>query len=56
MVDLKSVGPMIPLYHAQLISYLNLSGQHKELLINLNYENVSKQIVSLATEKFASHS
>jgi len=44
---------MIPLFKAQLLSYLKLSELPKGLLINFNCENISQQVVSLVTEKFA---
>jgi len=53
IVENKAVESMIPLYHAQLLSYLKLTDKPKGLLINFNCENISKQIVSLVTEKFA---
>jgi GxxExxY protein len=36
IVELKSVEKMIPLYDAQLLSYLKLSGKKIGLLINFN--------------------
>jgi len=53
IVENKAVEIMIPLYSAQLLSYLKLSGKPKGLLINLNCENIMKQLVSLVTEEFA---
>jgi GxxExxY protein len=53
IVENKAVEIMIPLYHAQLLSYLKLSGKPKGLLINFNCENIMKQLVSLVTEEFA---
>lgn len=44
---------MIPLYKAQLLSYLKLSRKPKGLLINFNCENIKSQLVSLVTEEFA---
>lgn len=44
---------MIPLYKAQLLSYLKLAGKPKGLLINFNCENIKEQLVSLVTEEFA---
>ena len=55
VVELKAVETMIPLYKAQLLSYLKLSDKPKGILINFNCENISKQMVSLVTEKFASY-
>lgn len=36
IVELKAVEKMIPLYQAQLLSYLKLSGLHVGVLINFN--------------------
>jgi GxxExxY protein len=55
VVELKAVEIMIPLYKAQLLSYLKRSDKPKGILINFNCENISKQMVSLVTEKFASY-
>jgi len=53
IVELKAVEVMIPLFKAQLLSYLKLSELPKGLLINFNCENISQQVVPLVTEKFA---
>jgi GxxExxY protein len=53
IVELKAVEVMIPLYQAQLLSYLKLTGRPKGLLINFNCENITKQLVPLVTEEFA---
>jgi len=53
IVELKAVEIMIPLFKAQLLSYLKLSELPKGLLINFSCENISQQVVSLVTEKFA---
>jgi len=53
IVENKAVELVIPLYSAQLLSYLKLTDKPKGLLINFNSENISKSIVSLVTEKFA---
>jgi len=53
IVEEKAVELMIPLYKAQLLSYLKLAGKPKGLLINFNCENVTEQMVSLVTEEFA---
>jgi GxxExxY protein len=49
----KAVEQMIPLFKAQLLSYLKLTGKPKGLLINFNCENIKEQLVSLVTEEFA---
>lgn len=53
IVEEKAVEQMIPLYKAQLLSYLKLTGKPKGLLINFHCENITEQIVSLVTEEFA---
>jgi GxxExxY protein len=53
IVELKAVEYMIPLYRAQLLSYLRLTGKPKGLLINFHCENIVEQMVPLVTEKFS---
>lgn len=53
IVEEKAVDQMIPLYKAQLLSYLKLAGKPKGLLINFHSENIKAQLVSLVTEEFA---
>ena len=52
VVELKAQDNMIPLYKAQLLSYLKLSGNPKNLLINFHTENITKGLVSMVTEEF----
>lgn len=53
IIEEKAVEQMIPLYKAQLLSYLKLTGKPKGLLINFNCENIKEQLVSLVTEEYA---
>lgn len=53
IVELKAVEQMIPLYKAQLLSYLKLAEKPKGLLINFHSENITQQLVVLVTEDFA---
>jgi GxxExxY protein len=53
IVEEKAVELMIPLYKAQLLSYLKLTGKPKGLLINFHCVNIKEQLVSLVTEEFA---
>jgi GxxExxY protein len=53
IVELKAVDIMIPLYRAQLLSYLKLSGKPKGLLINFHCENIVEQMVPLVTIEFS---
>jgi len=53
MVEEIAVEQMIPLYKAQLLSYLKLAGKLKGLPINFNCENIEEQLVSLVKKEFA---
>jgi GxxExxY protein len=53
IVEEKAVEFMIPLFKAQLLSYLKLTGKPKGLLINFHCENIKEQLVSLVTDKYA---
>lgn len=53
IVELKAVDVMIPLYKAQLLSYLRLARMPKGLLINFHCENITQQLVPLVTEDFS---
>jgi GxxExxY protein len=53
IVEEKAVEQMLPIYEAQLLSYLILTGKPKGLLINFNCENIKEQMVSLVTTEFA---
>jgi len=52
IVELKAVEEMIPLYQAQLLSYLKLTSKPKGLLINFHCENIVSQLVSMVTKEF----
>ena len=53
IVEIKAVDAMIPLYKAQLLSYLKLTGKPKGLLINFHCENIVEQMVPLVTGEFS---
>ncbi len=53
IVELKAVAQMIPVFKAQLLSYLKLTGKPKGLLINFNCENITKQLVPFVTSEFS---
>lgn len=53
IVELKAVEAMIPLYKAQLLSYLKLTKMPKGLLINFHCESITSQLVPLVTEEFS---
>lgn len=52
IVELKAVEAMIPLFQAQLLSYLKLTGKTKGLLLNFNCEVIKEQVKSIVTENF----
>ena len=53
IVEIKAVEIMIPVFKAQLLSYLKLTGKPKGLLINFHCENIKDHLVPLVTEEFA---
>jgi len=53
IVELKAVEVMLPVFKAQLLSYLRLTGKPKGLLINYHCDNIVKNLVPLVTEEFA---
>lgn len=53
IVELKSVEAIIPLYQAQLLTYMKLLQKPKGLLINFNVENIAKHLIPLVNEYFA---
>ena len=53
IVELKAVEVMIPVFKAQLLSYLKLTDKPKGLLINFHCENIKDHLVPLVTEIFA---
>ena len=53
IVELKAVEKMIPLFEAQLLTYLKLLKKSKGLLINFNTNNITKSLVPMVTEEFS---
>jgi len=53
IVEIKSVETMIPVFKAQLLSYLKLSGKPKGLLVNFNSTNITQDLIPLVTEEFS---
>ena len=54
IVELKAVDELLPVFKAQLLTYLKLTGKPKGLLINFNCENITKYgLVPLVTEEFS---
>ncbi len=53
IIELKAVEIIIPVFKAQLLSYLKLTGKPKGLLINFHTNNITKHLIPLVTEEFA---
>ena len=53
IVEIKAVEVMIPVYKAQLLSYLKLAKKPKGLLINFNTINITQDLVPMVTEEFS---
>ncbi|GIK22926.1 MAG: GxxExxY protein [Ignavibacterium sp.] len=53
IVELKAVENLLPLFQAQLITYLKLLKKPKGLLINFNCENITKSLIPIVTEEFS---
>ncbi|MBN8695853.1 MAG: GxxExxY protein [Bacteroidetes bacterium] len=54
VVELKSVESILPVFKAQLLTYLKLANKPKGLLINFNSENITKDgLVPLVTKAFS---
>jgi GxxExxY protein len=53
IVELKAVETMLPLFQAQLITYLKLLKKPKGLLINFNCENITKSLIPIVTDEFS---
>jgi len=53
IVEIKAVEVMIPVFKAQLLSYLKLTGKPNGLLINFHCENIKDHLVPLVTDVFA---
>lgn len=44
ILELKAIDKLLPVYHAQLLSYLKLSGKQLGLLINFNVPVLTKGV------------
>ena len=53
IVELKSVEHMLPLFKAQLFTYLKLTGKPKGLLINFNCENIVRSLIPMVTDEYS---
>jgi GxxExxY protein len=50
IIELKSVGELAPIHHAQLMTYLKLSGKTLGLLINFNVPLIKNGIRRIANQ------
>lgn len=53
IIELKAVETLLPVFKAQLLSYLKLAKKPKGLFINFHCENIVKQMIPLVTEQFS---
>ena len=53
IVEIKAVEVLLPVFSAQLLTYLKLSGKPKGLLINFNCEFITQQLIPLVTNEFS---
>ena len=53
LIEVKSVEILLPIHHAQTITYLKLSQKPKALLINFNSENLVKGSKPFVDEVFS---
>lgn len=53
IIELKAVETILPVFKAQLLSYLKLAKKPKGLLINFHCEKIVEQMVPLVTKQFA---
>lgn len=53
IIEVKAVTVMLPVFEAQLLSYLKLAEKPKGLLINFHCKNIVEQMVPLVTQQFA---
>ncbi len=52
IVELKAVETLLPLFHAQLLTYMKLLRKPKGLLINFNSEHIVNNTASLVNHHF----
>lgn len=50
IVELKAVAQLLPIHHAQLLSYLKLSGKRVGLLINFNVVHLKDGIKRMVND------
>lgn len=54
IVELKAVETMVPIFQAQLLTYMRLSKIPKGILINFNTNNIIRSSIHLVNEYFSS--
>lgn len=54
IVEVKAANVMLPVYEAQLLSYLKLAGKPKGLLINFHVPVLKHGVISKVTELYSS--
>lgn len=52
IIELKAVETLLPIFHAQLLTYMKLLKKPKGLLINFNSDNIVNNTVSLVNQHF----
>ena len=52
IVELKAVETLLPLFNAQLLTYMKLLQKPKGLLINFNSDNIINNSISLVNKYF----
>jgi GxxExxY protein len=51
--ELKAVESLLPVHHAQVLSYMKLTERPKGLLINFHTDNIAKSYKAFVNEYFA---
>ncbi len=53
ILEIKAVDSIQPIFNAQLLSYLYLTGKPKGLLLNFHVEKMVNGVIPLVTKEFA---
>ena len=53
IIELKAVETMLPLFSAQILTYMKLLQKPKGLLINFNCENITSQLIPFVNSYFS---
>ncbi|MDX1906228.1 MAG: GxxExxY protein [Bacteroidia bacterium] len=54
IVEVKAVDVMLPVFQAQLLSYLKIAGKPKGLLINFHVPVLKQGVISMVTDLYSS--